>query len=156
MDHRPFAFSSAHVPLLTQLHERLNEYEDSLEHMSAVCSRFGVKVSPEMGGLERRMKSTSETFDAVLEHVENVDEFVESGYVVLQRTRCGAANKLFSSEHDADDDHDAARLGLVPTSSTILAHSTSLRSAFPPRPSREVLIYSPILAHSSEVRFLSS
>ena len=149
-------YSSAHAPLLTLLHERLTEIEDELAREQDVYSTYGVSKSyrpPPNAELQRRLDATSETFEAVLEHVESVDELVEDDYVAVQRVAVGRANGLFTVPQIHGEELKTSRLVKVP-SSTILANSGSLKMVFPPRPSCEVLVQSRILANSSELRML--
>jgi len=155
----PVAYASAHTPLLTQLHERLTDYENAIDAQQGIYSKYGLNSSlyrPAPIELERRMQRTADTFDTVLEHVEDVDAHVESDYVVLQRDRCGPANGLFSTPRDAEAIASSNEHRMVHTPSVILQHSRSLSYAFPPRPSCEVLMRSKILANSVEIRMLSA
>ena len=153
------AYNSAQTPLLQLLHERLSDYEDAKAHAQAIYSKYGVtshQLAPPSTDLERRMQRTAETFDAVLEHVEDVDAHVAQDFVVLQRDAFGPANGLFSSRMQNDGSSNGNRQRMVAVPSVILAHSNSLKFAFPPRPSTEVLMHSRILANSNEARLLSA
>jgi len=156
----PVVFHSAHAPLLHQLHERLNDFEESIAYAQSIYGKYGLPVSARRLApdreLKQRMQRTADAFNAMLEHVEAVDAFVEREYVVLTRARCGAANSLFSVSGVDDEAGIEERRRMVKTSSRILANSCKLKFAFPPRPSYEVLIRSPILANSHEVRLLST
>lgn len=156
----PVVFHSAHAPLLHQLHERLNDFEQSIAYAQSIYGKYGLPVSARRLApdreLKQRMQRTADAFNAMLEHVEAVDAFVEREYVVLTRARCGAANSLFSVSGVDDEAGIEERRRMVKTSSRILANSCKLKFAFPPRPSYEVLIRSPILANSHEVRLLST
>ena len=153
-------FHSAHAPLLHQLHERLNDFEQSIAYAQSIYGKYGLPVSARRLApdreLKQRMQRTADAFNAMLEHVEAVDAFVEREYVVLTRARCGAANSLFSVSGVDDEAGIEERRRMVKTSSRILANSCKLKIAFPPRPSYEVLIRSPILANSHEIRLLST
>ena len=156
----PVKFHSAHAPLLHQLHERLTEYEQSIAYAQSIYGKYGLPVSARRLApdreLKQRMQRTADAFYAMLEHVEAVDAYVEREYVVLTRARCGAANSLFSVSGGDDEAGIEERSRMIKTSSRILANSSKLKFAFPPRPSYEVLIRSPILANSHEIRQLSA
>lgn len=154
----PFSFTSAHAPLLTQLHSKLVEYEDAVNHAYAVREKYGLdpgfSLDPPSGELNERMRRTSRAFDAVLQHVDEVDLHVHHNYVVLHRDACAPPNTLFKAP-DTDED-DGEKGSVVRTRSPILQNASSLELTFRPRPSCELMVRSSILANSDELRRLAS
>ena len=152
----PFGYCSAHTPLLTQLHERLTEYEDAVGHAYNIREKYGDprgQIEPPSGDMLARLKRTSQAFDAVLQHVDAVDMHLERDYVVLHRDACGATNGLYRVP-SAEEEEDRATT--IRTRSPILSNAAELDMSFRPYPSCEVLMRSPILAHSVELRLLAS
>ena len=154
----PLGYSSAHAPLLTLLHERLTEIETAVARATSIGSKYGLepgayRLNPPTGELQLRRRRTAEAFDAVLTHVDDVSAAVDSDYVVLHRSRCGHANVLYRAAPNAEEVCDRTRRVL--TKSPILSNSHSLERSFRPNPSREVVAYSPILAHSSTCKMLA-
>lgn len=152
------AYASASVPLLSTLHQRLSEYEDAVDHVFQVRQKYGLSagfhIDPPSGEIERRMKRTQTAFDAVLSHVDAVDAKVSRDYVVLRREACGAANVLFHARPSTEEFEDRQRT--VYTRSPILQNSSQLALSFRPFPSRELLIHSPILSHSNDLKYLAA
>ena len=153
-----FGYTSAQVPLLTTLHSKLVEYEDAVNHAYAVRAKYGFlpgfEMEPPSGDLMDKMRRTSHAFDAVLQHVDHVDDRVDSDYVLLHRDVCSDANVLFKAPPSEEEAADRART--VRTRSPILQNSSSLELTFRPYASREVLLRSPILANSFELCALAS
>ena len=146
------AFSSSQAPLLQILHQRLTEYEDAVDLAYSVAAKYGhradrYKLDPPGQEMEARVKRTSAAFDAVLAHVDVVDSLVEDDYVLLRRDRCAPGNVLYRGGDDDDR--------TVYTKSPILANARGLDLSFRPNPSREVLLRSPILSNSLELRLLA-
>ena len=155
----PIGYASAHTPLLTQLHERLSEYEDAVAHAYTIHEKYGgsraAVVEPPGADMLARLRRTSQAFDAVLQHVDAVDAHIEDDYVLLHRDACGPTNSLYqvlpSTEEEEED-----KLCTLRTRSPILSNAAELELSFRPYPSSEVLLKSSILANSDELRVLSS
>ena len=154
----PFGFTSAHVPLLSVLHERLTEYEDAIEHAYGVQTKYGsygkgFKLDPPSGHLVRRMEQTAAAFDAVLQHVDRVDAHIERDYVLWHRDGASPVNALHSAASTDEAVKDRGKT--LYTKSPILRHSRTLEFSFRPHPSCEVLVGSRILANSTLVQELA-
>ena len=153
----PIGYCSVHAPLLSRLHERLTEQEDAVAHAMSIHEKYGTPrafVEPPSGEMLSRLQRTSHAFDAVLSHVDAVDAHIDHEYVLLHRDACGPTNSLFQaapSEEEAED-----KLRTIRTRSPILSNAHELDLSFRPYPSSEVLVHSPILANSAELRFLAS
>lgn len=153
----PVGFTSAIMPLLTKLHERLNEYEDAVAHAYAIREKYGDTrghIEPPSGEMHARITRTNEAFEAVLQHVDVVDQHLDDDYVLLHRDACGPTNSLYRAPPSASEDYDTART--VRTRSPILSNAAQLDVSFRPYPCAEVLLRSPILANSRELKLLAS
>ena len=153
----PIGYISTHTPLLTKLHERLTEYEDAVAHVYSIHEKYGEPgrpIEPPSAEMLSRLRTTSAAFDAVLSHVDAVDAHVEEGYVLLHREACGPTNALYTAPVSVEEEEDKRRT--VRTRSPILANAADLDLSFRPYPSAEVLVQSPILANSPELRALAS
>ena len=154
----PVGYSSAHTPLLSQLHERLSEYEDAVQHAYNVHSKYGDvrtnHVEPPSGEMMARIKRTQSAFDSVLSHVDAVDALLEDDYVLLNRDACSTTNVLYHAPPSVEEEEYKERL--INTCSPILCNAVQLDISFRPYPSAELLVRSPILAHSDELRLLAS
>ena len=157
---RPYptiGYCSVHAPLLSQLHDRLTEYEDAVAHVYSIHEKYGDPrgpVEPPSNEMISRLKRTSQAFDAVLQHVDAVDEHMDKDYVLLHRDACGPTNSLYKAAPSVEEDEDKQRT--FRTRSPILCNAHELNVSFRPYPSAEVLLQSSILAHSRELRMLAS
>ena len=153
----PIGYTSSVMPLLTQLHGRLSEYEDAIEHAYAIREKYGDThghIEPPSAAMMARLDRTSQAFDTVLQHVDIVDLHLDNNFVVLHRDACGATNALFNAPASEEEEDD--KLRTVRTRSPILSNASKLDFSFRPYPSSEVLVHSPILAHSADLRLLAS
>jgi hypothetical protein len=89
-----------------------------------------------------------------LQHVDEVENHVDRDFVLIHRDACSAANALFRAAPSEEEWDDQART--VSTRSPILQNSSRLELTFRPYASNEVLLRSPILANSLELRALAA
>lgn len=153
----PIGFCSVHAPLLSQLHERITEYEEAVAHVYSIRQKYGDPrghVEPPPSEMHVRLKRTQSAFDAVLQHVDAVDAHLDSDYVLLHRETCHPTNALYRAPLSVEEVDDNERV--IRTRSPILSNAAELAMTFRPYPSAEVLVHSPILAHSEELRLLAS
>jgi hypothetical protein len=152
----PVGYVSSHAPLLSILHSRLTEYEDAISHAHNVAENLGHSrhIEPPSADMVARMKRTSASFDAVLQHVDAVDAHLDHNFILLNRDVVSPTNALYMAPPSIDEDEDRKRT--LRTSSPILANATTLNISFRPFPSAEVMVQSAILAHSAELRALAS
>ena len=154
-----FGFTSAHAPLLTTLHSKLVEYEDAVNHAYTVREKYGLgagfNLDAPTGEMEQRMKRTSHAFEAVLQHVDAVDLHVHRDYVLMHRDVCAAPNALFKAPLTPEEEEEE-RANAIHTRSPILQNASSLELTYRPVPSCELMVQSPILAHSRELRELAA
>lgn len=151
----PIGYVSSLTPLLSALHTRLTEYEDAVSYAQNVRRKYGDAlgcIEPPSVDMLARMERTSLAFDAVMRHVDAVDTHLSQDYVVLHRDTCGPTNAFYRSRAIPEQDEQRT----VRSRSPILANATELSVTFRPFPSTEVLLQSPILAHSAELRALSA
>ena len=73
-----------------------------MNHAYAVREKYGLdpgfSLDPPSGELNERRRRTSQVFDAVLQHVDEVDLHVHHNYVVLHRDACAPPNTLFKRQ----------------------------------------------------------
>jgi hypothetical protein len=84
----PLQFDSALSPLLDALHADVKQYEEVLNRVSELQTRYSLPeaIWPDNASQER-YEGAAAAFDTVLAHVLAVEEHGDRGYVLLPRER---------------------------------------------------------------------
>ena len=144
-------FDSALLPLLDDLYQDVAHHEEVTSKVKQLQTRYALPnaVWPDSEETRERVAATAEAFDDVLKHVLAVEAHSDSNFVLLPRERLADGNCLHTLGCRSKPEQT------VRTRSQIMANSTGLGLTYLPHLSNEVMVHSPILANSSEVRAIA-
>ena len=134
--------------LHSELWQRKLALEEELERWTYTSDerlRVGERAMPSKLAAIRRAEQAERELEAVTQHLRRVDEHLLQDFALLPRCVCSKGNALFRAPARPDDPPSR----FIRTSSVILANSSRLQRAYDPSPCNEVMVYSPILAHST-------
>ena len=146
-------YQSRLVPRVDALQHELASYAEASQRLHAMAQRYlkGNAFAPEGPPeelLERYLRHRAE-YAVALDHTLAVESHTRQSFVLLPRASLSEGSVLHRAPRGSHPK-------LASTRSLILANSPSTSVHFLPYPSSEVLVFSPILAHSAELQRLSS
>lgn len=137
--------TSTFVTLAERLTDEVMGFREAERQLSRLRERYSMegppKPPPEVAKYQR---SQAVRLAQTVRHVRAVEDLKRRDFVLLPRGVCSEGNALHRVKHRVP----RQPLDVLRTRSTILCNSDSVRLAYLPVPSNEVLVYSPILAHA--------